>query len=176
MGLKEGMEVRMGEEAYKIVKSAPKFDKMSGQTSKDQNVELFGKWQIEKYIPPPAENGIIPRNEYGNVELFRPWMLPKNTIHIPIPNLSIVAKKLGIDCAPAMVGWEFISGSMKPMYDGVVVCEDTKDFLMDAWNQEIDEQAEKRKAKKEKRALDNWKKLVRGLLLYNRIAKKYAKK
>ena len=77
--LKEGMVVKIGEEPYKIGKAMPKMDRMSGQQVKDQPLELFGRWQTEKYIPPPAEDGKVPRNEYGNVELFRPWMLPKGT-------------------------------------------------------------------------------------------------
>ena len=44
---------------------------------KDEPLEVFGKWQTELYIPPPAVDGKVPRNEYGNVELFKPWMLPK---------------------------------------------------------------------------------------------------
>ena len=90
--------------------------------------------------------------------------------------LNRTAKKLGVDCAPAMVGWEFTNGFMRPVYDGYVVCEEVTDFIMDAWNQEIEEQAQKAAAKKEKRVLDNWTKLVRGVLLYKKIATKYAKK
>ena len=57
---------------------------MSGQMLKDQPLEVFGKWQTELYIPPPAKDGKVPRNEYGNVELFKPWMLPKGTVHLPL--------------------------------------------------------------------------------------------
>ncbi len=41
--------------------------------------------QIEDYIPPPAVDGVVPRNAYGNVELFLPSMLPKGTKHLQIP-------------------------------------------------------------------------------------------
>ena len=173
--LKEGLVVRMKEEAYKIVTAKARIDKMSGEKLSDEPQELFGKWQTEKYIPPAAKNGKVPRNEYGNVELFKPWMLPKGTIHIPIQGVNRVAKKLNIDCAPAMVGWEFTNGFMRPVYDGYVVCEEVNEFIMDAWNQEMDEQMKKDASKKEKRVLDNWTKLVRGVLLYRKIANKYSK-
>ena len=75
-----------------------------------------------------------------------------------------------------MVGWEFTGGFMRPVYDGFVVCEEVQETLMDAWNQEMEVQAKKDAAKKEKRVLDNWTKLVRGMLLYKKIAQKYAKK
>ena len=57
---------------------------MNGTVIKDQPLEVFGRWQTEIYVPPPAKDGKVPRNEYGNVELFKPWMLPKGTTHIPI--------------------------------------------------------------------------------------------
>lgn len=34
------------------------------------------------YEPPEAKDGIVPRNEYGNVDLFKKSMLPKGTVHI----------------------------------------------------------------------------------------------
>ena len=174
--LKQGLVVKLGEEPYKIVTSKSKLDKMSGEKNCNQPLETFGKWQTEKYIPPAAKDGKVPRNEYGNVELFKPWMLPKGTIHIPIQGLSRLAKKLNIDCAPAMVGWEFLNGAMRPVYDGYVICEEANDYIMDAWNQEMDEQMKKEASKREKRAIANWTKLTRGMLLYKKIASKYSKK
>jgi xeroderma pigmentosum group C-complementing protein len=84
-----------------------------------------------------------------------------------------VAKKLDIDCAPAMVGWEFTNGFMRPVYEGFVICKEAAEFIMDAWNQDVEEQAKNLAAKKEKRAIYNWSKLVRGMLLYKKIANKY---
>jgi hypothetical protein len=55
---------------------------MTGQFVKDLPLEVFGFWQVEDYVPPPAENGKVPRNEYGNVELYKPCMLPKGTVHL----------------------------------------------------------------------------------------------
>lgn len=49
---------------------------------KDSALELFGEWQTTDYVPPEAKDGIVPRNEYGNVDLFKQCMLPKGTVHI----------------------------------------------------------------------------------------------
>ena len=73
-----------------VVKARPKWDRMNGTVVKDQPLEVFGRWQTEIYIPPPAVDGKVPRNEYGNVELFKPWMLPKGTIHLPIAGIYSV--------------------------------------------------------------------------------------
>lgn len=48
----------------------------------DQLLEVFGPWQVQDYEPPTAENGIVPRSAYGTVELFKPCMLPKKTVHL----------------------------------------------------------------------------------------------
>ena len=50
-------------------------------------------------------------------------------------NLNRVARKLGIDCAPAVTGFDFHSGGCHPLVDGYVVCEEFKDTLLDAWRQ-----------------------------------------
>lgn len=49
---------------------------------KDQPLELFGKWQTTPYVPPVAKDGKVPRNEYGNVDLFKMCMLPTGTAYI----------------------------------------------------------------------------------------------
>ena len=141
----------------------------------DEALELFGAWQTELFVPPRAVDGKVPRNEYGNVELFKPWMLPPGTVHIPINGMKTVIRKCGIDAAPAMVGWDFSGGGAHPVYDGVVVCQENADALMDAWNQEQEIQAKRAEEKREKRVLDNWKKLVRGLIIKQRIKSKYMK-
>ena len=58
---------------------------------------------MENYKPKKAKNGIVPKNEYGNVYLYKPWMLPVGCVHLRLPKLDRVARKLGIDCPAAMV-------------------------------------------------------------------------
>ena len=69
--------------------------------------------------------GRVPKNEYGNIELFQPSMLPKGALHMTgsidqslyhtltgsyaVPGIARVARKLEIDHAPAMMGWDFHS-------------------------------------------------------------------
>lgn len=53
-----------------------------GISEPPKDLELFGLWQVEDYVPPKAENGKVPRNAFGNVELFKPSMLPKGTVYL----------------------------------------------------------------------------------------------
>ncbi|KAK7007050.1 hypothetical protein SK128_023605 [Halocaridina rubra] len=171
--MKEAKTVRVGEEPYKIVKARPKWDRNTCQVVKDRPLEVFGEWQVEDYEPPIATGGKVPRNEYGNVELFKPSMLPRGCVHLPINGLNRIARKLNIDCAPAMVGFDFHSGWTHPVYEGYVVCEEFKDTLLDAWNQDQAEQARREEEKRQKRIYNNWKRLIQGLLIRDRVQKKY---
>ena len=90
-----------------------------------------------------------------------------------ISGLNRVSKKLNIDCAPAMIGWEFSGGGCHPVFDGFVVCQEHADTLMDAWDREMEEKLKKDAEKKEKRAIDNWKKLIKGMLMHQKIRNKY---
>ena len=98
--LKEGRTVIVGELPYKVVKARPKYTYTPGQgwiraPDEDldvsisrscliivEHVQVFGEWQTKLFEAPPAVDGMVPRNEYGNVELFKPWMLPPGTVHV----------------------------------------------------------------------------------------------
>jgi hypothetical protein len=54
---------------------------------------------------------------------------------VTVPGLNRVARKLGIDCAPAVIGFDFHCGATHPVFDGFIVCEEYRDTLLDAWNQ-----------------------------------------
>uniref|UniRef100_A0A182TGZ3 Rad4 beta-hairpin domain-containing protein n=1 Tax=Anopheles melas TaxID=34690 RepID=A0A182TGZ3_9DIPT len=171
--LKQARTVKMFETPYKIVSGRPKYDRSSGQMLPSQPLELFGYWQTEEYDPPTAEDGIVPRNAYGNVELFKPCMLPKKTVHLQLPGLNRICKKLRIDCAQAVTGFDFHGGSSHPVYDGFVVCEEFKDVVVDAWHEEQQAEEQRAREKYEKRVYGNWKKLIKGLLIRRKLQHKY---
>lgn len=171
--LREARMVRIKEQPYKIVKARPKYDKLSGQILKEQPLELFGHWQTEPYMPPIAFNGKVPRNEWGNVELFKSCMLPVGTVHLRAPGLARVASKLNIDCVPAVVGFEGHCRGVHPVFDGWVVCEEFKDTLMAAWEEEQANISNREEEKRLKRIYGNWKKLIKGVLIKEKLRMKY---
>uniref|UniRef100_A0A182NFV1 Rad4 beta-hairpin domain-containing protein n=1 Tax=Anopheles dirus TaxID=7168 RepID=A0A182NFV1_9DIPT len=169
--LKQARTVKLYETPYKVVSGRPKYDRSSGQMLPSQPLELFGHWQTEEYEPPTAEDGIVPRNAYGNVELFKPCMLPKRTVHLR--SLNRICKKLHIDCAQAVTGFDFHGGSSHPVYDGFVVCEEFRDVVVDAWHQEQEIEEQRAREKYEKRVYGNWKRLIKGLLIRRKLQHKY---
>ncbi|KAG5311543.1 XPC protein, partial [Acromyrmex insinuator] len=171
--LKKARVVKPKQDAYKIVKALPKYDKLSGMRLKDSALELFGEWQTTDYVPPEARDGIVPRNEYGNVDLFKKCMLPKGTVHIILPGLNRIARKLNIDCATAVVGFNFGCMGAVPATEGYVVCAEYEDTLREAWEAEQIEAAKRAAEKAKKKIYTNWRKLIKGLLIRERLQQKY---
>lgn len=107
-------------------------------------MDLYGYWQTKQYEPPYAENGRVPRNDFGNVELFQPHMIPHGCIQLKnMPNLNKVCRKLNIDCAAAVTGFDAHGGFSHAVYDGWVICEEFKDVVIDAYREDEREQARK---------------------------------
>uniref|UniRef100_A0A8C2VRR7 p125 n=2 Tax=Chinchilla lanigera TaxID=34839 RepID=A0A8C2VRR7_CHILA len=175
--LKQARVVRLGEVPYKMVKgfsNRARKARLADPQLQDQNdLGLFGRWQTEEYQPPLAVDGKVPRNEFGNVYLFLPSMMPVGCVQLHLPNLHRVARKLNIDCAPAVTGFDFHGGYCHAVTDGYVVCEEFRDVLLTAWENEQALIEKKEKEKREKRALGNWKLLARGLLIREKLQRRY---
>ncbi|KAM6162357.1 DNA repair protein complementing XP-C cells isoform 1-T2 [Erethizon dorsatum] len=175
--LKQARVVRLGEVPYKMVKgysNRARKARLANPQLQDQNdLGLFGHWQTEEYQPPAAVDGKVPRNEFGNVYLFLPSMMPIGCVQLHLPNLHRVARKLDIDCAPAVTGFDFHGGYCHAVTDGYVVCEEFRDVLLTAWENEQALIEKKEKERREKRALGNWKLLARGLLIRERLRLRY---
>ncbi|XP_008587428.1 PREDICTED: DNA repair protein complementing XP-C cells [Galeopterus variegatus] len=178
--LKKARVVRLGEVPYKMVKGfsnrARKARLAEPQLQDYHDLGLFGHWQTEQYQPPVAVDGKVPRNEFGNVYLFRPCMMPVGCVQLNLPNLHRVARKLDIDCVPAITGFDFHGGYSHPVSEGYIICEEFKDVLLTAWENEQALIEKKEKEKREKRALGNWKLLVKGLLIRERLKLRYGPK
>lgn len=170
--VKEARVVKVNEKPYKIAKTL-RWDRATNKMLKDIPLELFGIWQTKEYEPPVAENGVVPRNAYGNVEMFKDCMLPIGTVHLELPGLNKICKKLNVDCAQAIVGFDSSGGWPYPVYKGFIICKEFEEKVVDAWAREQEEAEEKEREKFEKRVYGNWKKLIKGLLIRERLMQKY---
>uniref|UniRef100_A0AAY4DUD4 Xeroderma pigmentosum, complementation group C n=1 Tax=Denticeps clupeoides TaxID=299321 RepID=A0AAY4DUD4_9TELE len=174
--LKEARTVRLGEEPYKMVRgfsNQSRKARMMSELKDKKDLPLFGEWQTEEYEPPIALDGKVPRNDFGNVYMFKPCMLPVGCVHLHLPNLHRVARKLNMDCAPAVTGFDFHGGYSHAVTDGYIVCEDHKEILTAAWENEQELLKIKEREKREKRVLSNWTLLVKGLLIRERLKRRY---
>ncbi|CAL5869775.1 uncharacterized protein PFLUO_LOCUS4005 [Penicillium psychrofluorescens] len=148
-------------------------DELERETGKKPLQGLYARDQTEYIIPPPIQDGVIPKNNYGNIDCFVPTMVPHGAAHVPWPGTVRVCKKLGIDYAEAVTGFEFGSKMAVPVIQGVVVAAENESLLKDAWRVEAAERQKREQLKAEKKILQTWRKFLFGLRIVERVREEY---
>ncbi|KAI1615017.1 xeroderma pigmentosum group C-complementing protein [Exophiala viscosa] len=177
---KEGRRPKAGETPLKLVpvravtltrkREAEEHERMTGEK---QMQGLYSCDQTEYIIPPPIKDGIIPKNAYGNIDCFVPSMVPRGAVHIPLKATVRICKKLDIDFAEAVTGFEFGNKRAVPVCTGVVVAKENEKAVREAWTIYNEEQRRKEETKMEKLVLDLWRKFVMGLRIRERVQDAY---
>ncbi|TGO72720.1 hypothetical protein BELL_0425g00080 [Botrytis elliptica] len=134
---------------------------------------LYSRDQTDWIIPPPIENGVIPKNNYGNMDVYVPSMVPVGAVHIPRRGTKRICTRLGIDYAEAVTGFEFGARMAIPIITGVVVAEENFDLVMEEWERDEAERVRKEDEKKTKAAIGMWRKMLMGLRIIERMTDEY---
>ncbi|KAJ0118110.1 rad4 family protein [Diaporthe amygdali] len=134
---------------------------------------LYSHDQTDWIIPPPIQNGIIPKNQYGNIDLFVEHMLPQGAAHVPYRGAIRVCRRLEIDFAEAVVDFEFGHRMAVPVIQGVVIPEEHYDQVMEEVAKDEAEKARKEDEKRRKVVLGAWRKLLMGLRIVERVRREY---
>jgi len=121
------------------------------------------------YIPKPVVEGSIPKNAFGNLDLYVSSMIPPGSVHIRALETAKAAKLLGIDYADAVTGFKFQGRKGTAIVDGAIVANEYQEAVQETilglrWQAELAE-AQKR----EKEALRMWKKFLVGLRIREKI-------
>ena len=97
-----------------------------------KNSALFGEWQTRPYEPAIAKDGKVPRNDFGNVDLYEECMLPIGCVYLgdldEFAVFSRVCRKLNIDAAKAITGFDGKKGY--PTVGGYVICQEFEVFII----------------------------------------------
>ncbi|KAL6862878.1 hypothetical protein ACO1O0_003117 [Amphichorda felina] len=134
---------------------------------------LYSFDQTDWIIPPPIKDGIIPKNEYGNIDLFAEHMCPEGAAHVPFRGAVKVCKRLQIDYAEAVVDFEFGHRMAVPVIQGVVIAEEHHDKVMEELQKDEAERIRKEDEKRRKAALGKWRKFLMGMRIVERIRQDY---
>ena len=143
------------------------------RTGEKQMQGLYAEDQTDWIIPPPIENGVIPKNSYGNIDCFVPSMVPEGAVHLPLKGTVRICKRLEVDYAEAVVGFEFGNKMAVPVIHGVVIAKENENMVRDAWRIYNEEQRKKEETKMERLVLDLWGKFYRGLIIRARVHEEY---
>ena len=74
------------------------------------------------------------------------------------------------------LGFDAHGGGSHPVIEGIVICQEFEQTLREAIEQQKQISIEKELKKKEERIYKNWRKLIRGVVIRENLAKKYADK
>ncbi|KAE8974119.1 hypothetical protein PR003_g27025 [Phytophthora rubi] len=137
------------------------------------SLALFGLWQTTEFEPPPMVDGRVPKNQYGNLEVWSPAHVPRGAVHLRLPRIDAIAESLGIDFAPAVVGFEVRNGRTMPKVAGIIVAQSCEAALLDAHAERQQQTIEKAIQHNRKLVLKRWGKLTKRLLLRQRLEDDY---
>uniref|UniRef100_A0A915PHM1 DNA sliding clamp PCNA n=1 Tax=Setaria digitata TaxID=48799 RepID=A0A915PHM1_9BILA len=170
--MKKARMVKEGEKPYKIVKGRVNRRAVS-EVGESRSLELFGYWQTEPYVPPKVVDGRIPRNEFGNLYVYKKSMIPEGCVHLRLNGIFAIARQLDIDCVPAVVGWEFHKGGNHPILEGCVILKKHEEILREAWKEFYEKKQIAVEKRRKERALKNWRRLIKGMLTMKKVRAKF---
>lgn len=147
-------------------------------TGQNETEDLYGTWQTEEYVPPPARNGEIPTNEHDNVALWdlNMKLLPGGCRYVePLPWIQKTCRELSpeVKYVEAMVGFETKDRVVKPKIQGIVVLEEDYDRLMEAHSAKAAARTAKTKEKRDARLLSRWGELIKLVVQMRRVQQNY---
>ncbi|WBW74439.1 DNA repair protein Rhp41 [Schizosaccharomyces osmophilus] len=136
-------------------------------------IPLYGEDQTDLYTPKPVVADIVPKNTYGNIDLYTSNMLPYGAYHSTHAFAEKSAKLLEIDYARAVTSFDFHKRMSRPHYDGIVVSKKFKEALLQVaggieWMQE-----EENYKQDFKMGVQLWKRMLSGLRIRQRIMEEY---
>lgn len=141
-------------------------NRLSGELDR---VALYSYDQTDVFVPPPVENGIIPKTEYRTIDVFTPEMVPSGAVHFRHKYGQKAAKFLRVDFANAVVRIEFGKLGPKSKYDGIVVAKEYFEAVRDVAN-EMERMADEDERKRERlRRLQLWKQFIVAAHIRQRV-------
>ncbi|KAI7282845.1 Rad4-domain-containing protein [Hortaea werneckii] len=124
-----GRIVREGEQPLKNVVSrrpiggrrarSPSAEDEDGSTK--PVTALYAPYQTEVYVPPPVVKGRVPRNAFGNLDIYLPSMVPAGGTHLRHPLTKDAARFLKVDCVDAVTGFQFKGRQGTAVIEGGIV-------------------------------------------------------
>ncbi|CEO60581.1 hypothetical protein PMG11_05202 [Penicillium brasilianum] len=166
-----GRDVKVGEQPLKHVPAIrPKSGVASDEDEEEtEDTALYAEYQTEIYRPPPVVQGRIPKNTYGNLDVYVPSMVPPGGVHIKHPEAARSAKLLGIDYADAVTGFEFRGRRGTAVFGGIVIAQEFQEALDEVLRSLADERRQAAVEARSVEALRLWRLFLIKLRIAERV-------
>lgn len=173
---RKGRDLKVGEQPLK--RGASK--RLRGASFDDDEDEaqdgtsLYAEFQTEIYVPPPVVRGRIPKNQYGNLDVYVPTMIPPGAIHLQHPEARNAARILRVDFTDAVTGFKFKGRQGTAVVNGIIAAAEYRNALVEVVEaleyERVSEQEEKRRMI----VLAMWKRFMTALRIRARIDTEHA--
>lgn len=90
---------------------------------------LYAFSQTSLYVPPPVVHGRIPKNAFGNLDIYVPSMVPPGGYHVKHTLAKNAARLIGVDYADAVTGFQFKGRHGTAVTSGVIVAQEYRDAV-----------------------------------------------
>ncbi|KAF2171528.1 hypothetical protein M409DRAFT_63763 [Zasmidium cellare ATCC 36951] len=166
-----GREVKEGEQPLKHVPARRRRQQSVEDESEDaaSTTGLYAPYQTQLYVPLPVQRGRIPKNVYGNLDVYAPSMVPAGGVHVRHPLAQRAAKLLRVDYADAVTGFKFQGRHGTAIVDGAVVAQQFEEAVRAAIEGFEQEQLEEESKARSLLALRVWKRFLTGLKIRERV-------
>ncbi|GKT65864.1 Rad4 transglutaminase-like domain-containing protein [Colletotrichum tofieldiae] len=146
-------------------------DGYGGDERNAAGMPVFTQEQTEVYRAPSVVNGRVPKNKFGNIDIYVASMVPKGGVHITddFDTAARAAYTLGIDYAPALSGFQFRGKHGTAVFNGIVVAQEYEEAVRAVMEglESMDAQAEH--SKRSLVAIHTWRRFLMALRIRERI-------
>ncbi|OAG33848.1 hypothetical protein AYO21_12043 [Fonsecaea monophora] len=177
---RRGRDVKQGEQPLKHVvpkrqrnQDGPSTEDMEDEDEGIQGMALYAEYQTNLYEPPPVVDEKIPRNAYGNLDVYVPSMIPAGAVHIRHPLASAAARVLGIDYADAVTGFQFKGRQGTAVVDGVVVSMNMTNAMINVIEGLESQATEEVQEARTRIILAMWKRWLTALRVHEHVHRQY---
>ncbi|KAG9251253.1 nitrilase [Emericellopsis atlantica] len=135
----------------------------------ENGVPIFTLDQTEPYVPPAVRNGKVPKNKFGNIDVYVPSMVPKGAVHLRMEEAARAAHIIGVDYAPALTGFSFKGRTGTAVLTGIVVAVEYEEAILaviEGLRDLADEAVQERKRLVTMRW---WRRFIMGLRIRERV-------
>ena len=172
---RRGRDVRAGEVGLKRAQnnSAQKDEGSDDEDDANEGTAQYAEFQTDIYVPPPTYRGRVPKNAYGNIDVYVSTMIPPGAIHIQHPDATAAARALGISYADAVTGFSFKGRQGTAVINGIVVAQEFRDALVEVIERLEYERIRQEEARRTLIVLQTWKRFHMSLRVRKQVAEEY---
>ncbi|ODV91833.1 hypothetical protein CANCADRAFT_42461 [Tortispora caseinolytica NRRL Y-17796] len=139
-------------------------------------IHIYRKSDTIKIPRQYVVDGKLPLNQFGNITVFVPEMVPIGAVHLrqsQYAGIETVAKLIGAPYCKAVTGFRFRNETSDPVFDGIIVVQEYQPLLVEAWAVRRQLMIEETKKRQHRNAVLRWKRYLTRLSIVDRLNQDY---